>query len=285
MGESHSGGGATSTDSTASDKDSSVCPTCQRELKTTRAMRTHHTKVHGESLIKESGCCESCGDEFEYYPQNRPNANYCSNYCWSVENTGETNPAYKGGKEELVCNHCGDVFRVTPALKDIRKHCSDQCKAKTMSKRSGKATPNYRGGGVEKSCRVCDSTFVVKEARKEIATYCSRDCMAEWYSENLTGENAPGWQGGDDYWYGPNWLKQREKARRRDQFRCQVCRDTAASLGEAPCVHHIRPVWWYQEKYEGDKWWQDGNDLSNLISLCRSCHQQAEGWFLSPDVR
>jgi DEAD/DEAH box helicase domain-containing protein len=67
--------------------------------------------------------------------------------------------------------------------------------------------------------------------------------------------------------YGPNWPRQRERARQRDGFRCQVC--GALELGRQHDVHHKTPFRMFQSA-------EQANLLENLLTLCHSCHRQVE---------
>jgi DEAD/DEAH box helicase domain-containing protein len=67
--------------------------------------------------------------------------------------------------------------------------------------------------------------------------------------------------------YGPNWPAQRNLVRARDGYRCQMC--GAPEQGRAHDVHHKTPF----RRFES---YQQANELSNLITLCRSCHRRAE---------
>ncbi|MFP3896056.1 MAG: DEAD/DEAH box helicase [Anaerolineales bacterium] len=74
---------------------------------------------------------------------------------------------------------------------------------------------------------------------------------------------------------GPNWPTQSEKARRRDGYRCRQCGASQRS-GRKHDVHHIRPFRefnWLPGKNEN---YRQANALSNLITLCPSCHRKAE---------
>ncbi len=67
--------------------------------------------------------------------------------------------------------------------------------------------------------------------------------------------------------YGPNWNQQKQKARERDNYTCQVC---GAPEGErAHDVHHKVPF----RSFAGYK---EANSLRNLTTLCRSCHRRVE---------
>lgn len=98
-----------------------------------------------------------------------------------------------------------------------------------------------------------------------------------------SGEDHPAWDGGHDenYYYGPNWQAQRQKAMARDNHRCQTCgmqqEDHIESFGHGLHVHHIIPVWTFDE-------YDRQNSLKNLITLCQDCHNMCEGWNLRPDV-
>ncbi|MEM7348373.1 MAG: Zn-binding domain-containing protein, partial [Chloroflexota bacterium] len=67
--------------------------------------------------------------------------------------------------------------------------------------------------------------------------------------------------------YGPNWQKQRNKARARDGYRCQIC--GTPEQGRSHDVHHKVPFRTFTT-------YQEANQLSNLTTLCRSCHHRAE---------
>jgi DEAD/DEAH box helicase domain-containing protein len=67
--------------------------------------------------------------------------------------------------------------------------------------------------------------------------------------------------------YGPNWPAQRNRARARDAYRCQICGTTEENREHD--VHHKVPF----RRFAG---YQQANVLSNLITLCRPCHRRAE---------
>ena len=78
--------------------------------------------------------------------------------------------------------------------------------------------------------------------------------------------------------YGPNWTKQRQKCLERDSRQCRVCGTTEAEMGREPAVHHITP-----RNEFGDSEWREMNSLSNLITLCHSCHGKLEGRYTDSD--
>ena len=64
--------------------------------------------------------------------------------------------------------------------------------------------------------------------------------------------------------YGPNWLTQRDRARARDDYRCQNC-----GIPEGIHVHHKVPFRAF-DSYER------ANHLTNLVTLCPRCHGRVE---------
>lgn len=254
------------------------CEECGNEYDTKNGLNSHQGQAHPELTRKEVSCAV-CGEEktiprCQYEQSDRF---FCGPKCrgeWNSDNlSGEGNPSWNGGKVKLECRNCGDTFKVTPAIADDRHHCSVECYSETItSKWVGENAPNYQGGGVEKVCPICEDTFTVKKAREGIATFCGRECMAEHYKESMAGENSPVYLGGYDPYYGPNWLEQRRKARDRDQHRCQDCGKTSKEIGQEPDVHHKKRLGWFKENHDSSEWWEKGNDLANLITVCRSCH-------------
>jgi DEAD/DEAH box helicase domain-containing protein len=67
--------------------------------------------------------------------------------------------------------------------------------------------------------------------------------------------------------YGLNWSRQRELARARDSFRCQLCGELEGVREHH--VHHKTPFRLFDST-------EQANQLSNLITLCNSCHRKVE---------
>ena len=67
--------------------------------------------------------------------------------------------------------------------------------------------------------------------------------------------------------YGSNWTKQRDLARERDGYRCQVCNRIEDK--HAHHVHHKIPFRQFSTR-------EEANQLNNLIILCPSCHRRVE---------
>ena len=85
-------------------------------------------------------------------------------------------------------------------------------------------------------------------------------------------------------YYGANWPRRRERARRRDQYRCRDCSKTAAEnhreKGTELPVHHIVPFERFELEAEAegrDIDYDAANALPNLVTLCQTCHWRWEG--------
>jgi len=99
----------------------------------------------------------------------------------------------------------------------------------------------------------------------------------------MAGENNPVWRGGWEWNYGPNWDDQREKAIERDDHECQRCGKHADEMPRSPDVHHQKRLGWFREEYDAPEWWERGNRLENLVTLCAECHLTVE-WKENPKL-
>ncbi|GAF70585.1 unnamed protein product, partial [marine sediment metagenome] len=108
------------------------------------------------------------------------------------------------------------------------------------------------------------SKSMTKEVRKKI-------------SKATSGENNPMYKDGRSFFYGPNWVKQQDTCRERDDNICQLCSKTKVehihnnSLGKPTphnmIIHHII----FFEEF-GEENYKKANKLTNIICLCMSCH-------------
>lgn len=169
------------------------------------------------------------------------------------------------GRVDIECDICGDEFNVKHARKDTRRFCSDECHTKWRKEAySGENNHNYKED-IESTCEWCEEIYTTRAYKEDSTRFCSQECMIEWRTDEImSGENHPRWKDNDDYYRGPNWHRQREKARDRDGNECRNC-GSADQLS----VHHIKP-------YESFEDHEEANKLQNLITLCKSCHHQLE---------
>lgn len=94
-----------------------------------------------------------------------------------------------------------------------------------------------------------------------------------WYE----GERNKLWKGGrSNTIYKGRWANQRDKARERDNWRCQRCGVKESDISRELDVHHKKPYRKFEDK-------ENANKLENLITLCRSCHGKMERWPVQPE--
>lgn len=220
--------------------------------------------------------CQRCGQLFEkrYYPS-RSLPVYCSPKC-------------RKDRVEITCATCGKVFSVPRSRKDIRKHCSRECMDKSIRrpeqicKWCGKKYRPIKTGNsfcslrcaidirkatrLHKICETCEKEFIVKKGYVG-ARFCSHKCSSIGIA--MHGPDNPNWKGGCDSDRGPNWHKQSWKARKRDNYTCQMCSLVRKNNPALP-VHHIQRYHEFNDDYI------TANDLSNLITLCSRCHGVAD---------
>jgi DEAD/DEAH box helicase domain-containing protein len=67
--------------------------------------------------------------------------------------------------------------------------------------------------------------------------------------------------------YGPNWIRQRNLARQRDEFHCQIC-----GISEGTVSHHVH----HKIPFRTFTSYEVANQLENLVTLCPTCHRKAE---------
>lgn len=177
-----------------------------------------------------------------------------------------------------VCPECDKEFQTTrkrlaEATATGLSFCSNRC-AGSFKARLGINKPPLKKAKpentIELPCQWC-GTMVRRlvssiDKRSKQGPFCNHECYGLWRSENLTGENSPGWKGGYNYEYGgSHWKSQRRKARERDNNTCQDCGITEQAHGYKLDVHHLIPYDMFDDP-------EQANDLGNLITLCRPCH-------------
>lgn len=185
----------------------------------------------------------------------------------------------------VICGFCGKEYTVKPSVLEKTKYCSRECRGKMQSLlqtgennpsygATGDKNPNWRGGSsmpILRYCEICNVELETTPYQLKIGhgRFCSHDCMNIWHSEKMSGENSPLWKGGHSHYRGPNWKRQAEKARNRDNHLCQNCGKAQKVAGKKLDVHHIVPFRLFDDYVEA-------NQLENLIVLCNICHKIVE---------
>lgn len=147
------------------------------------------------------------------------------------------------------CKNCGEKFYVTKHKIETAKFCSQSC---YLSNR----WPESRY--IKRYCLICNTAF--KCFASDHQTTCGEICRIKRKSEANRGANSHLWRGGKMAPYNGEWRSKRKEALRRDGYKCTICNSV-----DRVQVHHIIP-------YRYSK----SHDLSNLTSLCRSCHSKEE---------
>lgn len=250
---SESGSGNPVDSSTESDKNFS-CDDCAKTYTTPGGLIYHVRNTECGSIT-----CPECG---VYFPTEEGlKTHYGSMHDGSLV------------LKESVCVYCGTEFKYNP--KEVTgKYCREKC-CKDHRKEKRKTL----------TCPTCGDEFDVFPSIAGHRRFCNEDCYAEYSSKIQAGQNNHNWKGGTITYYGANWDEQRNKARKRDNYTCQRCGVTERELEQQLDVHHIKRLGWFREEYDAPVWWQKGNVLDNLTSLCRTCHQLWEGIPLRPDSR
>lgn len=134
---------------------------------------------------------------------------------------------------------------------------------------------------IAEDCNTGTTTIARWLERHEIETRDASDY------EGLHGEENPNWNGGAEYYYGPNWRQQRKRALERDGRECCACglslEESLEKFGRELSVHHIEKILSF--KKDGDINYESANKLGNLVTLCDDCHVEWERMSpLKPEV-
>lgn len=188
--------------------------------------------------------CIGCGTVFKCYKSDKKL--YCSKEC-----------RHAHLHTTRKCKHCGIEFEILKSLLKTNasgNYCSTSC---------------YHSSGRNIiTCKMCGQTAVIKKHRGR--KFCSHKCATQYNSK----ERHYRWVGPENKHTtrGRGWATIRAEVLTRDAYTCQKCglkvRDNDRVRGSAPDVanvHHIIP---YRETKD--------NSLSNLVTLCPSCHMKIE---------
>lgn len=242
-----------------------TCEACgvSFERKNNRVYRFCSPKCRAKALnVKDPSkwtvyTCKNCGKQFEDWVYR--NTGYCSRVCAHKYAASCPRPNYHrqehGGKVTWNCKQCGKEMRT---FKSREQDCCSQKCAYLYWPQS-----KY----VSFTCKSCGKTKMVPPYKQTCLhrMYCDKICAGKAHSQKVLGQNNANWKGGFSLApRGINWKKQSCLARKRDGYTCQVCQKVGIQ------VHHIVPF----RLFGGD--WKRANVLSNLITLCASCHSKVE---------
>jgi|GEM_PF-686489 5-methylcytosine-specific restriction endonuclease McrA len=125
---------------------------------------------------------------------------------------------------------------------------------------------------VQVRCKGCGKTVLLPRWYTEKGVrvhFCSQLCRENWESSVHDGDTFRLELKGRPEHRGGNWTHQAGRARERDGYACQVCGITEEELDRKLDVHHKMPARTFGNV-------TDANRLSNLVSVCPSCHKREE---------
>jgi len=108
--------------------------------------------------------------------------------------------------------------------------------------------------------------FLAKARTNRLGKPAWNKGISAWW---VKGDKSPMWQGGitplsQMRIQSIEWRETRKAVYQRDNWTCQHCCKKCSAKGDIQC-HHIIP-------YRISK----NDDISNLVTLCRSCHRKAD---------
>lgn len=191
-------------------------------------------------------------------------------------------------KTLIHCDNCSaELYLYRYQInRSARHYCSKSCEMeykKENGLHSGVNNPNYKGEDTSFTCTYCGKLSEKKcpaNLKNSVNHFCSIECQAKWKSENLTGNNAFNWRGGNGTLLNnvrkltasSDWTK---SILLRDEFKCQSCGRGSNKLN----VHHLAPfrsivrrnnITSSTEAQLCDELW----NLDNGVTMCKTCHRQ-----------
>lgn len=214
-----------------------------------------------------SADCVVCGKNFSLTPPEAANKKKtCSRECFlkNIPNhrLGKKFPGIGGSPRVSPstrdCVVCGTTFYITPRQHSNGKStCSSECYSKKCSL--------SQGGLAQYVCEMCGVSFEASRhwLKNGNRRFCGNGCRHKWFSVSFKASESPHWQGGQRYYYGPDWKTQRKIVLGRDNNACQFCG------AKANCIAHIIPF-----RDFGIERHKEANNEYNLMCLCRTCHNK-----------
>lgn len=243
-----------------------TCPTCGKQF----PINPKHPDVKSCSQ-KCSGVlrqtlqvktCSGCGTQFrERYVGQK----FCSAECGFKFRK----PREITHLKVCICEWCGKTFETRHDAPG--RFCSHQCTSEYAATQPPKGIrkPEIH---ITLTCKVCGKPYqtTTHQVRERGSSCCSRECVAILQSQLKRKEGNPNYRGGTIIYRGANWGTQSRKALKRDGHKCQICGKKVGRHKADYGIHHIKPFRQFGDDY------LTANQLSNLITLCRSCHARVE---------
>lgn len=186
-------------------------------------------------------------------------------------------------KSEFTCPQCETKFRDyesrRSAKNEKRNFCSRECKR------------CFEGSdGIDVNCAECSTETHIPPSHIDSVNgyeqrnhFCSKDCESKFKKREWQGEDHPSYNGGTLVRMGPNWTNKRSEALSRDNHTCQDCGISEESHKEkykqSLHVHHKIPRKEILSNDPTEKEFELVNNLSNLVTVCASCHRKRESNF------
>lgn len=238
-----------------------ICPNCNTEFETNLSFKKFcnekcKIEFHNKKKNLKTINCDYCGKEFQRPKHLIGERNFCCRECKDKQ-LSEDKSVIK------TCEYCKKEYKIPISRKNKSKFCSQPCRAKAYAKIINKTNR------MTVQCLNCNKNITRKVSSIREHNFCSIECMGEYYSKTnmFSGENSGTWNGGKKTYRGSNWLSQRRKARKRDNYTCQICGITEDEYGKELSVHHIIPFICFDD-------YREANKLENLICVCEPCHRK-----------
>lgn len=214
-------------------------------------------------IIKE---CRYCNGAFDAMPSMASKQHYCSKKCRLDDGWVKRDPSKWS---IFVCDWCNKEFETWTYRQP--RFCSRQCMSEFGARqpRPNRYKPEIH---ITKICDWCNKEYptTTHQVRLRNGRFCSTECRDIANGIRMRGAGNPNYENGHIDDYGPNWLSQSRKVRKRDSYTCQVCKYQGYKKQRALDVHHIKKA----KLFNGD--YKAANHPSNLITLCRKCHIAVE---------
>lgn len=264
-----------------------VCPGCGRDdFDSVGKMRRHYgltkDENHEGSIAYEKVECEECGTEFEGLKYK--NRKFCKEECEGKSMEGEDNVNWNGAvtTEETI-------QKLSEA--NSGENCywyGVETEKQPMYGVTGEDHPLYGQPPEENPMYGVDGEDapwggVTGEDHPAYGYDHTEDSLQKM-SEVNKGKNNHNWKGDTTTKYSEAFIRNRTKAIQRDNEECRVCgmgrEDHYNDYGYDLHVHHIvrRGDFMSDDMVRPP---DEAAEMSNLITLCHSCHNKAESDIIS----